>query len=47
MLDMKAYQKVKFIAKHANEVFTDKISKKWAYLQGDVEFQSIQWPNSF
>lgn len=47
MLDMKAYQKVKFIAKHANEVFTDKISKKWIYLQTDSEFLNIPWPNSF
>lgn len=32
---MKAYHKVKYIAKHAHEVFTDKIYKKWIYLQAD------------
>lgn len=47
MLDIKAYQKVKFISKYSNEAFSDKINKKWSFIYSDNEFQSIQWPNNF
>ena len=47
MLDIKAYQKAKYINKYSNEAFADKINKKWGYIFSDSKFQSIQWPNDF
>lgn len=47
MLDIKAYQKAKFINKYSNEAFADKINKKWGYTFSDTKFQSIAWPNDF
>lgn len=35
MLDIKAYQKAKFISKYSNEAFSDKINKKWSYIYSD------------
>ena len=45
MLDLKAYQKTKNIIKYIQEVFTDKIERKWVYYLDDLA--AIIWPQGF
>lgn len=46
-LDFKAYQKAKFITKYCDEVFSEKINKKLAFIDSDEDLQSIAWPSNF
>lgn len=47
MLDLKAYQKAKYINKHSNQAFYDKIHRHWEYIIKDNDLQSILWPQPF
>lgn len=42
LLDLKAYQKTKSITKLIQEVFTDKMERRWFSIQEDL--MKISWP---
>ena len=44
---MKAYQKVRNIAKYCKDQITSKNQKCWDYLANDKILSSVKWPTCF
>eukprot|EP00919_Chromeraceae_sp_WS-2016_P047691 GHVR01112994.1.p1 GENE.GHVR01112994.1~~GHVR01112994.1.p1 ORF type:complete len:150 (-),score=10.74 GHVR01112994.1:28-477(-) len=44
LLDVKAYQKTKMIAKYIKESFQDKYNRQWSWLGADQLLAPVQWP---